>query len=110
MSAGRLACAVAAARFAVGSSLLDGLDELAVRFGVHATAQRSYRREGVGGIEAIAAIVERLRTDPPAALGGLEVSVVDDLAAGGQGLAAAEGGGLRCGPAGRVVGRPSGAG
>ena len=108
MSAALLACAVAAARKAVGSSLLDGLDELAVRFGVHATAQRSYRREGVGGIEAIAAIVERLRTDPPAALGGLEVSVVDDLAAGGQGLPPSEGVRLRCGPSVRVVVRPSG--
>ena len=44
-----------------GDSLLDRLDELSARLGVHATAQWSYRAEGQAGIEVLAAVVDGWR-------------------------------------------------
>jgi phosphomannomutase len=108
MSAALLACAVAAQRKADGSSLLEAFDELSSRFGVHATVQRSYRREGAGGQDAIAATVEGLLTSPPTSLGGAAVSAVEDLAMAVDGLPATEGVRLRCASVIRVVVRPSG--
>jgi len=108
ISAALLVCVVAAARAAAGSSLLEALDELEVAHGVHLTRQLSFRREGERGHAEIAAVVGRLVASPPATLGGLQVTSVEDLMAGIDGLEPTEGVRLRAGERARVVVRPSG--
>ncbi len=108
-----LSAALALARLthdlaAEGRGLLDRLDELESRHGVHATSQLAVRAEGPGGHAAIEAAVERLRAAPPATLGGLEVSGFVDLEDGWRGLPPTEGVVLALGALGRVVVRPSG--
>jgi phosphomannomutase len=108
ISAALLVCAAAAARAAAGSSLIDALDDLEVAHGVHLTRQLSFRREGAAGLAEIEAVVERLAASPPSTLGGLEVTSVEDLSTGVDGLAPTEGVRLRTGGRARVVVRPSG--
>lgn len=91
-----------------GQTLLDRLDELETAFGVHATSSLSVRFDGVDGSSRIAAAVAGLVADPPARLGELAVTGVEDLARGWRGLPAAEGVRLALGANGRVVVRPSG--
>ncbi|MGA5297098.1 phospho-sugar mutase [Streptomyces koyangensis] len=87
-----------------GRTLLDLLDELAVRHGVHATSQLSVRVED---LSLIAGAMERLRSAPPERLGGLPVVRTEDLSAGAGGLPPTDG--LRYTLDGaRVVVRPSG--
>ncbi|MFD6837818.1 phospho-sugar mutase [Streptomyces diastaticus] len=87
-----------------GRTLLDLLDELAVRHGVHATSQLSVRVED---LSVIARAMERLRSAPPERLGGLPVVRTEDLSAGAGGLPPTDG--LRYTLEGaRVVVRPSG--
>ncbi|MFI1310952.1 phospho-sugar mutase [Streptomyces albidoflavus] len=85
-------------------TLLDLLDDLAVRHGVHATSQLSVRVED---LSVIADAMERLRSAPPERLGGLPVVRTEDLSAGAGGLPPTDG--LRYTLDGaRVVVRPSG--
>lgn len=91
-----------------GATLLDRLDEIETTFGVHAGTQLSLRAEGPDGLDAIRDAVQRLRTSPPAVLGGVAVSSVADLAKGYEGLAPTDGVVLELGSRGRVVVRPSG--
>ncbi|HEU4568214.1 MAG TPA: phospho-sugar mutase, partial [Marmoricola sp.] len=97
---------------AQGRSLLDRLDEIALRHGVHATDQLSVRVTDLADIDRA---MERLRTSPPAELGGLAVAAVDDLSRGSAALPPTEGLRYRlAGPAtvpgasARVIVRPSG--
>ena len=108
-----LSAALALARLAHelaldGETLLDRLDEIETRFGVHAIDQLSIRVEGPEGRSVIDDAVSRLRANPPASLGPLAVSGVDDLARGYRGLAPTEGILLTLESTGRVVVRPSG--
>lgn len=73
ISAAVLICDLVAALRSDGRTLLDALDDLARRHGVHLTAAVSRRVENTE--EAMAA----LRADPPAALAGVAVTI-DDLA------------------------------
>ncbi len=91
-----------------GQTLLDRLDELETAFGVHATSALSVRAAGPDGSTRIAAAVVGLVADPPARLGELAVTGVEDLARGWRGLPATEGVRLALGELGRVVVRPSG--
>jgi phosphomannomutase len=91
-----------------GATLLDRLDEIESHFGVHATGQLSIRASGPEGLPKITETVASLRERPPAALGGVDVSEVVDLADGYAGLAPTDGVLLVLGPVGRVVVRPSG--
>ncbi len=95
---------------AEGRSLLDALDDLDRRYGVHQTSQISVRSHDR---EALGAVVTRLRDDPPGEVGGLAVRRVEDLATGVDGLPPTEG--LRLSLAGpvedgtaRLIVRPSG--
>lgn len=88
-----------------GQSLLDRLDELETRYGVHATSQVSLRLEGSA---ALTAFVAKLRADPPRQLGGLEVREVVDLATGWRGLPPTDGLLFYLADQGRVIVRPSG--
>jgi phosphomannomutase len=90
---------------AQGRTLTDRLDDLAREHGLHATDQLSVRVEDLA---VIAEAMHRLRTAPPAALGGLPVQGVDDLALGANGLPPTEGLRFRLAEQARVVVRPSG--
>lgn len=88
-----------------GQSVLDRLDELETRYGVHATTQVSLRLEGSAASNVL---VARLRADPPHELGGLAVREVVDLARGWRGLPPTDGLLLYLAEQGRVIVRPSG--
>jgi phosphomannomutase len=91
-----------------GQTLMDRLDEIETRFGVHAIFQLSLRAEGPTGLSSIVSAVQSLRDEPPTTLGGLAVSAHFDLALGYDGLAPTDGVLLQLGSSGRVVVRPSG--
>ncbi|MGH3503313.1 MAG: phospho-sugar mutase [Nocardioidaceae bacterium] len=88
-----------------GRTLLDRLDEIAHQYGVYATDQLSARVSDLADIDAA---MQRLRTDPPTALGGLAVEQVDDLTEGSPSLPPTDGLRYRLAEGGRVVVRPSG--
>jgi phosphomannomutase len=63
-------------------TLLDQLDRLYRRHGWHASRQKSIVLPGADGAARIAAIMEALRSDPPAALGGRRVLAISDILRG----------------------------
>ncbi len=105
VSALLLLCEIAAQAKADGRTLPDLLDDLAVEHGLHATDQVSVRVTDLG---EIAAAMTRLRADPPAGLGGLDVVGTDDLSAGSPDLPPTDGLRFRLADGARVVVRPSG--
>ncbi|MGI8675748.1 MAG: phospho-sugar mutase [Nocardioidaceae bacterium] len=105
ISAMVLVLELAAALKAAGQTLSDRLDEIALRFGVHATDQLSVR---VNDLSRIGAAMQRLRTTPPTELGGLPVSSLVDLASGSPGLPPTDGLRFQLAERARVVVRPSG--
>ena len=70
ISAGLLVLELAADLKAQGLTLLDRLDEIARRHGLHATDQLSVR---VSDLSLIGDAMARLRAEPPSRLGGLAV-------------------------------------
>jgi phosphomannomutase len=76
ISAAVLACDLVGALRDDGRTPSDALDALAQRYGVHATSALS--------VAADPALMERLRTSPPALLGGEPVAVADLLENQGQ--------------------------
>ena len=107
VSALLLLCELAAALKADGLSLLDRLDQLATRHGLHATDQVSVRVDDVALIEQAMA---RLRRHPPTELGGLALQRADDLAHPdpASGLPPTDGLRYHLADGARVVVRPSG--
>lgn len=97
ISAAALACDLAATLKAAGRTLVDALDELAIRHGLHVTEQISVR---VDELSRIGGLMAGLRGSPPAELTGVAVHAedlqpkADVLRLAGEGL--------------RVVVRPSG--
>ncbi|MDA8291482.1 MAG: phospho-sugar mutase [Actinomycetota bacterium] len=108
LSAALVAVSLAARAKASGATLLDLLDDLSCRLGVHESAPWSLRLDGPGAPEEIASVVARWRSDPPARLAGLEVTDVVDLAGGSGELPPTDAVVLRAGERARVVVRPSG--
>ncbi|HEY0470640.1 MAG TPA: phospho-sugar mutase [Kribbella sp.] len=96
---------LAARAKADGRTLLDLLDDLAKKYGLHATDQLSARVEDLG---LIAAAMDRLRATPPTSLGGHEVEQVDDLSEGSENLPPTDGLRYHLSAGARVVVRPSG--
>ncbi|MFH8555375.1 phospho-sugar mutase [Streptomyces celluloflavus] len=95
-----------------GRTLSDLLDDLALKFGLHATDQLSVRVED---LSLIADAMRRLREQPPTVLAGLAVTGAEDLSRGTAALPPTDGlryhlsGSPESGvTAGRVVVRPSG--
>ncbi|PWG07054.1 phospho-sugar mutase [Streptomyces sp. V2] len=87
-----------------GRTLLDLLDDLAVRHGLHATDQLSVRVEDLA---LIADAMTRLREHPPTSLAGLPITKAEDLTQGTDRLPPTDG--LRYTLDGaRVIVRPSG--
>jgi phosphomannomutase len=69
---------------AEGGSLLDRLDGLHRRHGVHLTAARSRRVAGGDWLVRVTAAMAGFRADPPGALAGRHVTAVEDLLGGGR--------------------------
>jgi phosphomannomutase len=90
---------------AEGRTLVDRLDDIAREHGLFATDQLSVR---VDDLSLIPAAMDRLRSRPPTALGGLVVREVEDLAQGSADLPPTEGLRYRLAERSRVVVRPSG--
>ncbi len=105
ISALLMVCDIAARAKHAGHTLRDHLDDLARRFGLHATDQLSVRMDD---LSAIPAVLDRLREQPPASLGGLAVEQVDDLSLGSADVPATPGLRFRLADNARVVVRPSG--
>jgi len=105
ISAALVIMSLAASLKAEGRTLTDLLEHVYRRHGWHATGQLAVR---VDDLAIIADAMERFRTTPPQTLAGLEVTSVDDLAEGYQGLPPTDG--IRLGLAGgsRIICRPSG--
>jgi phosphomannomutase len=82
LSAALLLAQLAARLKAEGRTLVDVLDDLARRHGLHLTDQLSAR---FSDLSAIGATMDRVRAEPPASLGGSDVVEVTDLAAPGTG-------------------------
>lgn len=88
-----------------GRTLPDLLDDQARRYGLHATAQLSFR---VSDLAEIGRAMTRLRAEPPAELAGRVVESAEDLAEGVAGLPPTDGLRYRLSGGARVVVRPSG--
>ena len=95
---------------AEGRTLVNLLDDLHRRHGVHASGQRSIRFESTSGDEQpMERAMAALREAPPAELAGAEVTAVHDLAAGSGDLPPADVVVLEISGRGtRVIVRPSG--
>ncbi|GGB84034.1 phosphomannomutase [Knoellia flava TL1] len=105
VSAALVVAEIAATLKAEGRSVSDRLDELAVEHGVHATDAFSVRVQDLSLIDTIMA---RLRSEPMSSVAGVEVSRVDDLAAGDGGLPPTEGLRWFLADESRIIARPSG--
>lgn len=90
---------------AQGRTVIDVLDDLARRHGVHATDAFSVR---VADLALIDDIMARLRSAPPRSAGEVAVVRVDDLAMGADGLPPTEGLRFFFADDTRVIVRPSG--
>jgi phosphomannomutase len=96
---------LAARAKAEGRTLLDLLDDLAVKHGLHATDQLSVRVEDLSLIKAA---MDRLRATPPTTLGDYTVERIDDLSQGSESLPPTDGLRYTLSAGARVVVRPSG--
>ncbi len=105
ITAALLVAEMAAGLATVGRSLLDVLDDLARRFGVHDTSQVSVR---VTDLTRIAQVMAALRASPPRSLGGVPVLTVDDLLSAGGPLPPTDALRLELQGGDRVIVRPSG--
>ncbi|MEU4396722.1 phospho-sugar mutase [Kribbella sp. NPDC023855] len=90
---------------AAGRTLLDLLDDLAKKYGLHATDQLAVR---VDDLSLITAAMDRLRATPPTLLGGHTVERVEDLNEGSDALPPTDGLRYTLSAGARVVVRPSG--
>jgi phosphomannomutase len=80
ISAAVLAAELAAVLRARGATLATQLDAIRRRWGVSLSAQINVTRPGASGAAAIAALMDQLRTRPPAHFAGDEVVTVIDYA------------------------------
>lgn len=82
-----LSAAVAVADLAArlkgdGRTLVDALDDLAWRHGLHVTRGRSLRLSGADGPQVVRRVLDGLRRDPPRELAGVAVAWIADHATG----------------------------
>jgi len=99
---------LAAEAKAAGASVLDRLDDLHRRHGVHHTSQRSFRFEGAGAADKMAGLMAGLRSEPPDVVGALGVERVTDLLGPDTGLPPTDALVLGLNRRVRLVMRPSG--
>ena len=89
-------------------TLRQALDDLYREYGLHRSLQHSLVHSGTDGAAKIAAIMERLRSDPPTAVAGVTVKRHLDWAAGIDGLPPSNVLGYELVDGGRILVRPSG--
>ena len=107
ISAALAMCQLAMEARASGTTPAAQLDELARRFGLHATRQVAVALESDEGPGRARRTMQRLRARPPARIAGRAVTEVEDLLRGER-LPPADVLVVRCGDGLRVVVRPSG--
>ncbi|WP_448003797.1 phospho-sugar mutase [Agromyces bauzanensis] len=90
---------------AAGKTVADHLDEFIERFGCYASAQISLR---VTDLSRIGEIMARLRAEPPAAVDGIRVERIEDLADGFGALPPSDVLRIVLEGGGRIMVRPSG--
>ncbi|TJY72618.1 phospho-sugar mutase [Arthrobacter sp. CAU 1506] len=105
MSAALLLAELAADVHASGRTVFDLLDELALRYGLHATDQLSVRVENLA---LIPAMMDRLREQPPSSFAGSPVTAHTDLSLGSEALPPTDGMLFLSQDQTRVIIRPSG--
>lgn len=105
MSAALLLAEFAARLQAVGRTLSDELDALALEHGLHATDQLSVR---VASLDELGTLMARLRSRAPESLGGSAVDIASDLAPGSAALPPTDAMAFTTADASRVIVRPSG--
>jgi phosphomannomutase len=105
MSAALLLAELAADLQASGRTVFDTLDELALRYGLHATDQLSVRVEDLA---LIPAMMDRLREQPPSSFAGSPVTARTDLSLGSEALPPTDGMLFLSQDQTRVIIRPSG--
>ncbi|HEY5248824.1 MAG TPA: phospho-sugar mutase, partial [Dermatophilaceae bacterium] len=105
ISAALMLAEMAAGLKAQGRCLLDVLDDLAIRHGVHATDAFAVR---VNDLSLLDTLMSRLRSGPPTELGGVPVARIDDLARGSAGVPPTDGLRYLLQDESRVIVRPSG--
>ena len=105
ISAALMLAEMAAGLRAQGRCLLDVLDDLAIRHGVHATDAFAVR---VNDLSLLDTLMSRLRSGPPTELGGVPVARIDDLARGSAGVPPTDGLRYLLQDESRVIVRPSG--
>lgn len=71
-------CEAAAAYKAEGKTLWDGMLELYEKYGYFREDLQTITLKGISGAEQIKEIMEKLRNDPPAVIGGIRVKEVRD--------------------------------
>ncbi len=108
LSAALALCALADHLARDGRTLLDRLDELEGRFGVHSASQLSLRAEGPEELATMRATLDRVAATPPAHLGTHVVTEAVDLRVGAGAWPVTDGVVLTLGTMGRVTLRPSG--
>ena len=99
---------LAAEAKASGSSVLDRLDDLHRRHGVHCSGQRSFRFDGPDAMSSISDLMRRLRRRTPDRVGERRVRVIRDLLGTDTGLPPTDALVLELDEATRLVIRPSG--
>ncbi len=82
ISAALVVAGIAAETKRQGRTIADRLDDIARRFGLHATDQFFLELPGEAGRERISRIMAALRSSPPAELLGHPVTEIDDAATG----------------------------
>ena len=105
LSAALALCRIANEVANEGKTLLDVLDEIESKYGVHAGSQISLRSDD---ISRITAAMQNLRANPPATISGFEVTAITDYANGFENLAPSDCLSFQLSGSDRVVVRPSG--
>ena len=73
-----LICEMAAYYRSIGSSIKERLEAIYAKFGRYLNKVDSFEFPGLSGMDKMAAIMDSLRKDPPAEIGGYKVSKVTD--------------------------------
>jgi phosphomannomutase len=82
VSAALVAAEMVAGLRAAGTTVWDRLDALAIEHGVHETGPVTIRFDGADGTETRSRLMQRITDEPPAALGGHELTSREDLSEG----------------------------
>ena len=103
-----LVCEAAAWYAQQGMTLLDAIEKLYAEFGCYRNRLESFAFEGEKGMHTMQALMAGLRAQPPARIGGLQVTSVVDYNAEGTGLPAADVLEFRLEGGAKLMVRPSG--